>query len=59
MLTFPALLFGDETSSFEVVEREYVLELGVTIYNISVSIHLPLLQNIDQECLHVVWLLVG
>lgn len=53
-----ALFFGDEASTLKVIESKDVLELSIAVDDRSVSVHLSLFQNVDQEGIDVIWLLI-
>ena len=58
-LTFTALFSGNATRSLKVVESENILNLSLSVDNITVTIFLSLLDLLDQELLNIVWLLVA
>jgi len=59
VLTFSALVSGNGTGAFEVVEGEDVLQFGFGVDYRSRALLLPLLEHIDYELFNIFRLLVA
>jgi len=58
-LTLATLVLCDRPRPLKVVERKDVLQFGISVHDRAAAMLLALFNLLDQECLHVVWLLVA